>query len=273
MCVTPLTLVVDKRSSSDEVTRVVPCGRCRECLRKRTSGWTFRLIQEANDSSSAVFYTLTYADEKLPCNQWGEPELRKSHFQDFMKKLRHETPNRLRYFACGEYGSKTDRPHYHAIIFNLPGDLTRCPDRVEQIWGHGHIHQGEGNAATFGYTAKYLMKRTHEEWKPQDRQPEFQLQSKGLGAGFLTPAMLKYLRENEQTYVHLNGFKVGLPRYYMEKIFTPEQRKRLAKRAELEREEFDRKSFDNDVSKKDIWIRDQIRQAEKINRLQEQRNL
>ena len=26
---------------------------------------------------------------------------------------------KIRYFACGEYGDRTARPHYHAIVFGL----------------------------------------------------------------------------------------------------------------------------------------------------------
>lgn len=45
--------------------------------------------------------------------------LRKRDFQLFMKVLRRRTGQKVRYFAAGEYGDKTFRPHYHAIIFGL----------------------------------------------------------------------------------------------------------------------------------------------------------
>jgi hypothetical protein len=41
-----------------------------------------------------------------------------AHFQKFMKRLRDRIkPLKIRFFHCGEYGDKTRRPHYHALIF------------------------------------------------------------------------------------------------------------------------------------------------------------
>ena len=35
-----------------------------------------------------------------------------------MKRLRKKLhPLKIRFFHCGEYGDKTRRPHYHALIF------------------------------------------------------------------------------------------------------------------------------------------------------------
>jgi hypothetical protein len=35
-----------------------------------------------------------------------------------MKRLRKKIqPLKIRFFHCGEYGDKTRRPHYHALIF------------------------------------------------------------------------------------------------------------------------------------------------------------
>ena len=46
--------------------------------------------------------------------------LRKRDFQLFMKRLRKKySDDRIRFYACGEYGSETFRPHYHAILFGL----------------------------------------------------------------------------------------------------------------------------------------------------------
>ena len=46
--------------------------------------------------------------------------LRKRDYQLFMKRLRKAFPNdKIRFYAAGEYGPKTLRPHYHAILFGL----------------------------------------------------------------------------------------------------------------------------------------------------------
>ena len=43
--------------------------------------------------------------------------LKKSDFQKFIKRLRKDYD--IKYFACGEYGDKTLRPHFHAILFGV----------------------------------------------------------------------------------------------------------------------------------------------------------
>ena len=63
----------------------------------------------------AVFTTLTYSNEHLP------PTLDRKHLGGFVKRLRdrlaRSEPGRtIRFFGCGEYGTRTKRPHYHALL-------------------------------------------------------------------------------------------------------------------------------------------------------------
>ncbi len=110
----------------------IPCGRCDGCQADRARKWADRLILENQMHQDAWFVTLTFNDEWLPkmCGptKWSDMfTVRKEHIQKFMKRLRKEVDFPLRYFACGEYGGKHLRPHYHLIIFGLPlpdDDLT-----------------------------------------------------------------------------------------------------------------------------------------------------
>jgi len=43
-----------------------PCGKCPPCKKRRTSGWSFRLMKEEERSKSALFVTLTYDTEYVP---------------------------------------------------------------------------------------------------------------------------------------------------------------------------------------------------------------
>lgn len=120
----------------------VGCGKCPPCRRNRTNGWVFRIMQEDRISDSAYFVTLTYDGDNLPRSYNGLPTLVKSDFQLFMKRLRINLKragkqSSLKYYAVGEYGSKFKRPHYHAVIFNLPDT-----DLIESTWGKGGIHVG-----------------------------------------------------------------------------------------------------------------------------------
>ena len=79
-------------------------------------------------------------DENAPFAEGGFSLLR-SDFQKFMKRLRkHAKSTKIKYYACGEYGTNyTERPHYHAIVFNLPRPFDKY---ITKAWKYGHIHVG-----------------------------------------------------------------------------------------------------------------------------------
>ena len=193
-------------------------------------------MEELKNSSSATFLTLTYDDEHLPLAdvinhytnyETGEiqeykykniPVLSKRDYQLFFKKLRKTTKNKLKYYACGEYGTKTRRPHYHAIIFNLPQSSLKDPSTIEKTWGKGLIHLGDCNIATIKYTTKYIMKGI--SLKNTTLPPEFALMSKKIGLSHLTPQMLNYYKNHMTSAVTLQGgAKTPIPRYFRDKIF------------------------------------------------------
>ena len=97
---------------------LVPCGKCLNCLMNKRNDWAFRLMQEYRHSKSGLFITLTYHSKYVP-----DQGVDKEHFQKFMKRLRHTTSQRLRYYGVGEYGTVTGRPHYHIILFNYDQGL------------------------------------------------------------------------------------------------------------------------------------------------------
>lgn len=181
MCMTPF-IVYQKGVGNVQV----PCGRCPLCVARRVSAWSFRLKQEEKRSSSAHFVTLTYGIKNAPITSKGFMTIEKTALQLFFKRLRkaHETEakkhsmecNKIRYYAVGEYGGKTLRPHYHALIFNSE------PGKISAAWNLGHIHYGQVTGASIGYTLKYMCKKgkipLHSN---DDRIPEFALMSKGLG--------------------------------------------------------------------------------------------
>lgn len=132
---------------------LVPCGKCNFCLEVKRGDWSFRLQQELKVAKSAHFLTLTYATEPLH-------GLDKTHIQLFHKRLRKEqskvTTDKLRYYVVGEYGTKTNRAHYHSILFNLHSDIV--PD-LDRIWSHGHILAGSVTPASIHYVTKYVINR------------------------------------------------------------------------------------------------------------------
>jgi hypothetical protein len=216
------------------MTRVVNCGRCGPCLRKKQIDWCFRLGKELNASTTACFLTLTYSDENIPIADGGYSLLR-TDFQKFMKRLRkhastgNKNAPKLKYYAVGEYGSKTERPHYHAIVFNLPRPFEKF---VSKAWKLGHIHIGTVTEASIFYTTKYALKglkrRKADEVDIYGREPQFALMSNGLGESYINDTIVDYLRTQGTKLLTLpGGSKKKLPRYYIEKMFPDPEEKML----------------------------------------------
>lgn len=228
MCYFPIQLKKqkDQVTNDDFFMQQVPCGKCVECRKLRINSWYVRLKSELTRSKSAHFITLTYNDESLPYNQFNKPTLHYEDIQLFFKKLRRRQERRepesakIKYFAVGEYGSKTYRPHYHIIFFNLL-DVTD----VEKSWEFGHIHAGDVTDASIYYTLKYTTKSIFTDTgEDNTRLREKALMSKGLGENFLTPTMKKYLYDDVTRPIKLEGGAIiPLPRYYRDKLFNPYQ--------------------------------------------------
>lgn len=213
----------------------VPCYYCLNCRKRRASSWSVRLVKEYERSHQAHFLTLTYNTDHLSFSKMGFPTLNKKDLQDFMKRLRKLHPpdhKTIRYYAVGEYGGQTKRPHYHLIIYNADINL------FEKAWSLknkslGEIHIGAVGEASIGYCLKYITKVSPigKDPKKDDRQKQFSLMSKRLGDNYLTQNMIKW-HLNDLTgrvYVPLkDGKKAPLPRYYKEKLYNQSEKEEIA---------------------------------------------
>lgn len=199
-------------------------------MKRRVSGWSFRLMKEGERSKSALFVTLTYNTENVPISENGYMTLRKSDLQKFFKRLRKLSDARLRYYAVGEYGTNRFRPHYHIILFNA--DI----EQIERAWALdnqkiGDIHCGEVCEASIGYTLKYVSKpKRIPLHQRDDRIPEFAIMSKKMGDNYITENMIKWHKNDltNRMYVPIkDGKKIAMPRYYKEKIYTMAEKKSI----------------------------------------------
>jgi hypothetical protein len=187
------------------------------------------MMHELEYHDSAVFVTLTYDDEQLP----ADGAISRRELQLFFKRLRKFSGRYLRYFACGEYGGTTGRPHYHAIIYGLKlcGECRCCskwarrgfkePDPgcdcalLEKAWPLGYVHVGDVTGGSVRYVADYLQKNAGE-FDYGGRAPAFSLMSRGLGKQWL----MDHLDEVSQT-LQVRGLKnqwILLPKYYQRKL-------------------------------------------------------
>ncbi len=173
-CYSPLTgwrgrggVLVFKRSEACGFKQVVSCGQCIGCRLERARQWAIRIMHESELYEDNSFITLTYADQALPVGG----TLVKSHFQDFMKRLRSRlAPRKIRFFHCGEYGEKFSRPHYHAIIFGYEfadkvfykeareGRLF-ISEFLSNVWSRGFCTVGDVSFESAGYVARYCLKK------------------------------------------------------------------------------------------------------------------
>lgn len=186
--------------------RYVPCGNCRACRIARSSEWTLRMLNELTYWKQAVFATLTYSE--------NPGTLIKSDLQKFIKRLRKDLDDPIKYYAVGEYGEKYGRPHYHAIMFGVPFDQ----ELFEKNWKLGYVKLGTVTQDSIRYTADYVQKKLNGKLAKEvygERLPPFSVMSKGLGLKF---AVEHSDRLREDLYIQYKGVKRGLPRYYIEKL-------------------------------------------------------
>jgi hypothetical protein len=190
--------------------------------------WVFRLLQEEKRCTSAKFITLTYEPAFLPISPNGHMTLDKRAFPLYMKRLRKLCPGFvLKYYACGEYGTDRSRPHYHAIVFNVPDDEMFFT--AWQIAGKaiGRVDVAQVSSDSIAYVAGYINKRSQGRARRfDDRVPEFSLMSKGLGANYVTPAIVRFHKAdlNRNHLTKDGGDIIAMPRYYRERIFDDDER-------------------------------------------------
>lgn len=206
----------------------VPCGKCPPCKVRRVNEWVFRISwEEENRATSSHFITLTYDTQHVPLSENGFLTLRKTDLQKFFKRLRKNTGlDGIKYYACGEYGTRTNRPHYHAIVFNCPD-----PEEYARAWSIDGIQLGGVDVGTvtsdsIAYCLKYIDKDSFRQKKYRhsrdDREREFPLMSKGLGRGYVeNPSVRSYHKKDlSRNYTtNKSGYRVPLSRYYRLKLY------------------------------------------------------
>lgn len=217
------------------------CGQCFPCRVKRRRIWVHRILLEGMLYPNNSFVTLTYADEKLPDGM----SLRLYDLQLFLKRLRSRlSPDKVRYFAVGEYGEQEGRPHYHLALFNYVGCVfgdyfvysgqrkRECMclscSFIRHVWSNGRIHQGviERKSAQYiaGYTVKGMTR--HDDERLGGKEPEFARMSlrPGIGADAMcnvarTIECYKLAADGDVTSALRNGSRIlPLGRYLRERL-------------------------------------------------------
>lgn len=214
--------------------RTLPCGTCLGCRANQARDWSIRILHETSMHSSAWFLTLTYSNEDLPKNGSLSP----THLSGFFKTLRRKQPPKtVSYYACGEYGERTERPHYHAVLYGVDF-LDRALSRrsrglpiwrsqtLEDYWPYGLSEFSTVTPGSAAYVAGYVRKKVSKRVNPDaysrvdtdtgeivEIHPEFSRMS-------LKPAIGKrWIEKNwpdvyPRDFVVIQGNLFSPPRYY-----------------------------------------------------------
>lgn len=243
----------------------VACGNCLPCLARARRDWALRLHFERKASQNAYFLTLTYSDENLVYGEDGVPSLCKGDISEFLKCIRNASRERIsvvdasgnlvrkrvnrtpRWFVVGEYGPKTQRPHYHAIVFNIKPEVLRS---LSSYWKKGFIQVKPISEKRINYACKYqitLHSFGAEEARKKVRP--FRIVTKstgGLGKQWLTEANKQYARLQLNGLIRSTSGFVPLPKYYRDRIgFTPAEKQQLLENIEFAVCEKYRKTIDD----------------------------
>ncbi len=228
-------------NSSNWEHLTLPCGQCVGCRLERSRQWAIRCVHEASLYENNCFITLTFNDENL-LKRDNPMSLDVRDFQKFMKRLRKEFGNGIRFYHCGEYGDRYSRPHYHACLFNFTfpdlllwkevnGFRLYTSEILSRLWPYGYSSVGSVTFESAAYVARYIMKKItgksadefyqfidfdSGEW--YQRKSEYTTMSRkpGIGSGWFDKWGMVDTYPND--YVVMRGRKMRPPRYYDTKL-------------------------------------------------------
>jgi len=195
-------------------------------------------MHEAQYHDRLSFITLTYDQQNEPPGG----SLRPHDLWKFFKRLRKALSCPVRYFACGEYGELSARPHYHALIFgwHFPdrryykgqgSNTLYVSEQLSGLWPAGMATVGDFSYETANYVAGYVMKKVNGEAASahyavidpdtgeilMHRVPEFIRMSRrpGIAAKWWSDYGKEVFPDD---FVVVSGRKHPVPRYYLKRL-------------------------------------------------------
>lgn len=251
----------------------LPCGLCFGCRLSNARDWSLRMMHETRYHDQNWFITLTYSDDHVT----PDYDLDYRDLDTFFKRARHSfqrTSRPFKYFACGEYGDKNLRPHYHFAGFDFNLDDLRffkkspsggsyfISSSLTDCWGKGHVIVAPLEYDSAAYIARYVTKKMngrnvrYKDYFDPETGEVFQytiersFQSKGLG--------LKFYQQHHKEIWDLDGclynnkYLVKPPRYYMKQLEKVDPDRALAIK-EARRADFHDYKLDNAKDKELLY--------------------
>lgn len=226
----------------------IPCGKCVGCRLSYSRQWADRCLAESLYHKYNYFLTLTYDDEHVPTVYYSDDEtgeafeaktLRARDLQLWLKRFRKEFGAGIRFYACGEYGTKTFRPHYHVLLFGHKFD-DLIPIRFERgnwyydspslraSWKQGHVLVGDLTWESCAYVARYVMKKAMDIdsafYANFNLEPEFVRMSRrpGIGRQFYEDHKTELYAYGEVNITTPKGGRKLRPSSYYDKLYDLE---------------------------------------------------
>lgn len=220
----------------------VGCQKCMECKKQKARGWQVRLMEEVRNDCTGIFVTLTFSNESIyklnkDIEKLGNKDLTgynrdnaiaKIGVRKFLERWRKKYGKSVKHWLVTELGHEgTENIHMHGIIWT-----DKSGEEIKERWGYGFgwmgdEHNGYVNEQTINYIIKYTNKidKDHEEYNP------IVLTSAGIGKSYLDREDAKKNRYNKkgtkEVYTTQQGFKIALPTYYRNHIYSEEEKEKL----------------------------------------------
>lgn len=208
------------------------CGECPECRKEKARDWMVRIAEELK-TNFGYFVTMTFSNESFKelenefntkmCEGY-ENAIATFGMRRFLERVRKDTGKSLKHWAVTELGEEKDRLHIHAIVFGQ-----KSAEHCKKHWKYGNVYIGDYcNEKTVGYIVKYMNKLDM-------KHPKFKgivLTSSGIGENYIKSYNAKVRnkfrgKDTNLTYKFKNGKEVKLPKYYIDKLYTDEEREQL----------------------------------------------
>ena len=158
-------------------------------------------------------------------------EIAAKAIRSWSEHIRHKYGKQPRRWLITERGgNETERVHIHGIIFtNLDNDT------ILKSWTFGIADDGRStgrkgwvNEQTINYITKYVFKTDSKHIDFKGRV----FASAGIGKAYLQDELNRYRHryqgeKTNTTYTDSQGYKCGLPKYYRDRLYTEEERRKL----------------------------------------------
>lgn len=219
----------------------IGCGKCFECRAEKAREWKIRMYEEfrgVNEKGESKQYvTMTFSEDALKKyeeivaeeneGEIDENEVATKAVRHFLERWRKYNKKSLRHWLITELGHEgTERLHLHGVIMS---EKPYTKEYLEKIWKNGWVDVGwYCNLRTVNYIIKYVT-------KVDNKHPDFTgkiLCSAGIGNYYFKHGHGKrfnqYIGEDTKEYYRSKeGYKMSLPIYYRNHIYSEKEREEL----------------------------------------------